>query len=70
VAKTATCLWCEEEITEVGEQWKHTGKCCQYIFCECHCADCDPEGGYTDGRICIDGEPATPKLETITKKEN
>lgn len=73
MAKTATCLWCGEEITKIGgpigegTSWYHAYEDGpdRYTFCYCHCAECDPKNGYTDGRECIDGEEAKPDLLTI-----
>jgi hypothetical protein len=70
--KTAICQWCGEEITLTFETWRHTKRedeALGRIFCECHCADCDPRNGFTDGRECIDGEPADPDLTTIREAE-
>jgi hypothetical protein len=67
MSKTAICLWCGEAIGMVGFEWAHKvedGPDRQF-FCDCHCIDCDPEGGYTDERECIDGESAKPDLLTI-----
>jgi hypothetical protein len=33
-----------------------------YQECQCHCAECDPINGYTNGRECIDGKEARPDL--------
>jgi hypothetical protein len=66
VAKTATCIWCGEGINKTDATWRHNEAA--RIFCECHCAECDPENGYADGRDCIDGEPATPALLTVREE--
>lgn len=71
MAKTAICLWCGEDITNIGGTWRHDDpedRELAHIFCDCHCAKCDPEGGYTDGRTCVDGEAATPDLLTIREE--
>ena len=62
MSKTATCLWCGEEIEKIGDTWRHTGTSDTYrhVFCYCHCVECDPDLGCTANRICIDGEAAVP----------
>ena len=66
MAKSATCLWCGEEIQLHFLEWYHEleNGPDRHIFCRCRCAEGDPEGGDTV-RACVDGEPATPDLMTI-----
>jgi len=57
------CKHCGEEITFRYGTWYHHWEDGpdRHIDCDCHCAECDPVGGYTDGRECIDGCDAEPK---------
>lgn len=67
--KKDTCKHCGEEI---GLWWEEYGPKHSYWMhapddgpdawpmCDCHCAECDPVGGYTDGRECCDGCEAEP----------
>jgi hypothetical protein len=60
------CIHCGEEIRQLdsdpSKTWYHflEDGPDRAIYCDCHCASCDPIGGYTDGRACIDGEAAEP----------
>ena len=62
-----TCKHCGEEIGQLNNDhvWYHEIDCGpdRHQSCDCHCAECDPRGGYADGRACIDGESAEPEGE-------
>lgn len=67
--KRTECKHCGEEIGEWTDPWGgHPDWMHQpddgpdaHKLCDCHCAECDPGGGYTDGRECVDGEEAEPR---------
>ena len=66
--QTPTCKHCSEEIGQLNNDhvWYHEIDCGpdRHQSCDCHCAECDPRGGYTDWRACIDGESAEPEGES------
>ena len=52
------------EVVESGcWLWTGTQFTTGYGLINCHCAECDPRGGYTHWRACIDGESAEPEGE-------
>jgi len=65
--QTPTCKHCGEEIGQLNNDhvWYHEIDCGpdRHQSCDCHCAECDPRGGYTHWRACIDGESAEPEGE-------
>ena len=69
IPEKPTCIHCGEEIGQLNNDdvWYHdidSGPD-RYMYCACHCVECDPKNGYTDGRECIDGEIAEPQGELV-----
>ena len=56
---------CRQAFIVLNHVWYHEIDCGpdRHQSCDCHCAECDPRGGYADGRACIDGESAEPEGE-------